>query len=412
MGSGGWLVSVALRHAWERRASAVVVAAGTNLDAVVGLAERLGITLLATDGDPADVALNLAGEIGAALSVVDAELARFARAVAKEASLADVLRVIARELDGIMVALDYEGVVLASAGALPKDTVSRISVDVRGTERTMRLQLAASVPRNGVQNLQLVRTILEVAAPSVQAAWLRGNALEAAASVPTAVAADLPRGAAADLRNFQEDHGNLLLRLGWRPQQRYTAVWIHAPAAPDRAGRTAVLRLLWRKVAVRSPLAEVTGGWLAIVPTEYPEAAAQLEARIESRLGAALAELGLTAGLSRWQPEDEALPALVQEARLAAESAYSSGAGTVLAFGSLGVEAASYFVDPACVALVAELAMPRLMAAPDRDCLVLAVATFLDHRGSVSAAAKALDLHRNTLQTRLNRARDLDIPLD
>ena len=113
MGSGGWLVSAALRHAWERKASAVVVAGSTYSSAVIGLAERLGITLLAAEGDTSGIALALAAEIGAALSVVDAELARFARAVAKDTTLGAVLNTISRELDGIKILLEYDGVSLA-----------------------------------------------------------------------------------------------------------------------------------------------------------------------------------------------------------------------------------------------------------------------------------------------------------
>ncbi len=74
--------------------------------------------------------------------------------------------------------------------------------------------------------------------------------------------------------------------------------------------------------------------------------------------------------------------------------------------------AATTFVDPDAVTLVAELALPRLMACADRDVILAAVAAFLDHHGSVSLAAKALDVHRNTLQIRLNRARELGVPLD
>jgi hypothetical protein len=66
----------------------------------------------------------------------------------------------------------------------------------------------------------------------------------------------------------------------------------------------------------------------------------------------------------------------------------------------------------AAVVDVAELTLPRLMAAPDRDVIINALAAFLDHRGSVSLAAKSLNLHRNTLQARLNRARELGVPLD
>ena len=178
MGSGGWLVSAALRHAWERRASAVVVAGSAYANAAVGLAERLGITLLATDGEPAALALALAAEIGAALSVVDAELARFARTVAKDTTLGDVLKTISRELDGVGVSLEYDGVVLASAGMPPRETDEVITVEVGEANSAVRFTLTARVPTSGVHNLRLVRSILEVATPAVKAAWLLEDLLE------------------------------------------------------------------------------------------------------------------------------------------------------------------------------------------------------------------------------------------
>jgi DNA-binding PucR family transcriptional regulator len=159
-------------------------------------------------------------------------------------------------------------------------------------------------------------------------------------------------------------------------------------------------------------LAEVQGGWLTLVPAGDQDASTQLETRIRTRLGPALAELGMVAGLSRWQEDAPALALIVREARLAAQSARSTGPGTVLGFANLGVVAATTFVDMDAVALVAELSLPRLMSSPDRDVIITAVAAFLDHRGSVSLAAKSLNLHRNTLQARLNRARELGVPLD
>jgi hypothetical protein len=414
MGSGGWLVSAALRHAWERRASAVVVAGSTYSSAVIGLAERLGITLLAAEGNPAGVALALAAEIGAALSVVDAELARFARAVAKDTTLSDVLKTISGELDGVGVSLEYDGIVLASAGIAPRDPAEVIKVDVGTANAAAPSALTARVPASGVLNLRLVRSILEVAAPSVKAAWLMGNSREAARAVPTAALAGLDQGPGSSGTVFEEDHRHLLSQLGWRRHERYTAVWFCRSGGMHAPGNdlTAVLRLLWRKVAARSPLAEVDGGWLALVPAAHEAVVAQLELRLKARLQPALAELGLVAGLSRWAEEAPPLPSTIQEARLAAVSALSAGQGTVLGFAGLGVAAATTFVDRDAVALVAELTLPRLMASPDRDAIVAAVAAFLAHRGSVSVAAAALDVHRNTLQARLTRARELGVPLD
>ncbi|BCW05099.1 MULTISPECIES: helix-turn-helix domain-containing protein [Micrococcaceae] len=413
MGSGGWLVSAALRHAWERRASAVVVAGSAYASAAVGLAERLGITVLVADGDPAALALALAAEIGAALSVVDAELARVARTIAKDTTLGDVLKTISGELDGAGVLLEYDGVVVTSAGMPPRETDEVITVEVDGANSAVRFTLTARVPTSGVHNLRLVGSILEVATPAVKAAWLSEDLLSTARAVPTAAIAALDQDPDASGEEFEEKHRHLLNQLGWREGEPYMSLWFRsAPVQEHRPELTAVLRLLWRKVAVRSPLAEVQGGWLTLVPAGDQDASTQLETRIRTRLGPALAELGLVAGLSRWQEDVPALALIVREARLAAESARSAGPGTVLSFASLGVVAATTFVDVDAVALVAELALPRLMASPDRDVIITSVAAFLDHRGSVSLAAKSLNLHRNTLQARLNRARELGVPLD
>lgn len=413
LGSGGWLVSAALRHAWERRASAVVVADSAYASAAVGLAQRLGITLLAADGDPAALALALAAEIGAALSVVDAELARVARTVAKDTALGDVLKTISKELDGVGVSLEYDGVVLASAGMPQPETDEVITLEFDGADSAVRFTLTARVPTSGVHNLRLVRSILEVATPAVKAAWLLEDLLSTARAVPTAAIAGLDQDPHASGAEFEEKHRHLLNQLGWREGERYVAVWFRSrPVQDHRPELTAVLRLLWRKVSARSPLAEVQGGWLTLVPAGDQDASTQLEARIRTRLGSALAELGLVVGLSRWQEDAPALASIVREARLAAESARSTGPGTVLGFAGLGVAAAATFVDMDAVALVAALTLPRLMASPDRDVIVAAVAVFLDHRGSVSLAAKSLNQHRNTLQARLNRARELGVPLD
>lgn len=413
MGSGGWLVSAALRHAWERRASAVIIADITYSGAVVGLAQRLGITLLAAVEDPAAVALTLAGEIGAALAVVDAELARFARAVAKSTSLGDVLECVSRELGGVEVSLEHAGVVLTSAGTPSREAVEVITMDVRGSNTGTSSRISARVPKSGVQDLQLVRSMLEVAHPSVTAAWLLEGAAETARAVPTEALVGLGRGPDASGVTFEERHRHLLAQLGWRHGGQYVAVWIGGESPEDQHPElTAVLRLLWRKIRRDSTLAEVPGGWLALVPIPNSEAADQLETRSRVRLGATLEELGLSVGLSRWKDGPTELTNVVQEARLAARFARSTGPGSVAGFAGLDVAAVTTFVDTDAVALVAQLTMPRLMVSPDRELVIAAVVAFLNNHGSVSLAAKMLDLHRNTLQTRLNRARELGVPLD
>ncbi|QOT19960.1 helix-turn-helix domain-containing protein (plasmid) [Paenarthrobacter sp. YJN-5] len=411
MGAGGWLASAALRHAWERRASAVIVAGSTYASGVVVLAERLDITLLATHGDPAGLALALSAEIGAALSVVDAKLARVAQAVAKETSVGEVVKTVSRELDGIGISLEYGDIVVASAGTSQRTAVDVISVEVgTASSSSFNFALMAHMPSSGRSNPLMVRSILEVAVPAVKAALLFEDLVSADRAVPTAAFGFLAQDFVASGAELLETQGRLLAELGWRLDEPYVAVFFSSRRAEGCGPElTAVLRLLWRKVAVRSPLAEVQDGWLAIVPAGRLEVGDQLENRIEVRLGAALFALNLTAGLSRWREEPTSLPLIVHEARLAAAAA---SPGKVLGFARLGVSAAATFVDAKAIALVAELTLPRLMACDERDVIIAAVAAFLDHHGSVSLAAKSLNVHRNTLQARLHRARELGVPLD
>ena len=412
LGSRGWLVSAALRLAWERRASAVVVAGSSYSSSVTGLAERLGITLLAADQDPASVALELAAALGAAKSVVNAQLARFARSVARESATQGVLTAISAELDGDRVALEQEEVVLVSAGATSGDT-REIAVPMRGLGDVRPARLTARVSTATLHRAEIARGILEVAAPSLQAAFLLEEVQANANAVPTAALASLEAVTPHDVSAFASRYQHVLTQLGWRRDQQYIAVWIvHEPREAHSPQRTAVLRLLWRKVTARRSLAEVTDGWLAVIPASDTEDPAHLAARIMARIGSALRELSLSVGISSWQPEQPQIVSLVQEARLAAETARGPSAGTIAVFGDLDVAAATSFVDTAAILLIAELTLPELMAAKDRAPVVAAVTAFLDHQSAMTPAARALNVHRNTLQTRLNRARELKVPID
>ena len=412
LGVSGWLVSAALRHAWERRASAVVVAGRSYSSAVVALAERLGITLLVTEDDPASVALELAASIAVARSVVDSQLAAFARAVAKESTVHDVLAVVSRELGGILVTLRRNGVMLSSAGALGKDATA-VMVDVRGVDGDASAQLSASTHMATEFNRSIVRSILEVAAPSVQAARLLEEIRDAVRAAPTSVLSDMVFAEIETVPDTEGPYLNVLNNLGWLPDKHHTAVWI-LPSEKEhpRTEVTAVLRLLWRKVAPHSALAEVSGGWLSLVPVAQPEDGVRLHALIEAHIGAAFAELGISAGVSGRPVGQPSVITSVHEARLAAQHARNLGPGNIESFGQLGVQAASSLIDHHDILRVGQLALPLLMAASDRNHVILAVKAFLDHQSAVIPAAKFLHVHRNTLQARLSRARDLGIPLD
>jgi len=412
MGSGGWQVSAALRHAWERRASAVIIPHSTYAESVISLAERLGINLLAAEADPATVALALAAEIGAVKSVADVDLAQFARAVTKETTVINVLKTISNRLGTLRATLEHEGTVLAAAGTAHSGEV-RVHVDLPAIANWVQVTLVAYIPKVRGYDPNEVRTFLEVAAPSVQAAWMTGEINDDAASAPTLALADLSHAVVGTVESFDRDYPNLLSKLGWHSEQPYEAVWIsHPPNEPHRVGRTAMVRLLWRKIAPRRPLAELEGGWLSIVPVDSGDEPGHLKVRITTRIGASLAELGFSTGISSHEPGVDSMPMIIQEARVAAEYARRVSPATVISFAQLGVGAVCAFTDDAAIKLVAGLTMPDLMAAPDRDRIIADTLAFLDNQCSMTLAAKSLNVHRNTLQQRLNRVRDVGVRLE
>lgn len=406
-GSSGWAISAALRHAWERKASALVVYGTEHSQAVISLAKRLEITLLATEQDPSAIAISLAGDLGAARSVLDAQISRFARALSRETTMTGVLQSISHELDGSYVAVDHSGLVLASTGSIGRDHKD-VVVSIGGAGETAGATLIASVAKSKLLNEYLIHAILEVASPSVQAAWL---ASELAGRTNALAVGQLAEELSLETQ-ATASHTELLRQLGWRSEQSYGAVWIESGTETHQVQRTSVIRFLWHKVAPRRPLAEVPGGWLSVLPLEGQDDLTQLEGRMRSRIGPVFSELGYTAGVSQWQPGATDFPTIVREARLAAKAAKGGGPESVLSYEHVGLNATEEFIDLPSIHLVSELALPELITARDRDQVITTVKALLDNSGSITAAAKALDVHRNTLQSRLNRARELGIPLD
>lgn len=412
VGSGGWQVSAALRHAWERRASAVIIAQSTYAESVISLAERLDINLMAAEQDPSIIALALAAEIGAVKSVAEVNLAQFAKAVTKETTVTTILKTISIRLGGFRLTLEHDGIVLAAAGPAA-DGGPTIQLDLPSVANWGQLKLTASGPKTTELNALDVITYLEVALPSIQSVWMAGEINDSAASAPTLALIDVSDSLEVDAQLANQAHPNLLAKLGWNSAHSYQAVWIAHPAHQQHSmGRTAILRLLWRKVATRRPLAEVRGGWLSLIPVEESEDPRQLRARIGEKVGSSLAELGFSVGTSMRQSGVDNLPVLARQARVAADYGLRMAPGAVTSFEDLGMGAVTAYMDDAAIFLVAGLTLPALMAAPDRDQIIRDTLAFLEHQSSMTLAAKALNIHRNTLQQRINRIRDVGIILD
>jgi DNA-binding PucR family transcriptional regulator len=81
-------------------------------------------------------------------------------------------------------------------------------------------------------------------------------------------------------------------------------------------------------------------------------------------------------------------------------------------FDQVGARAALAWLPVGQIAQVADLCLADLMAARDRAALVETVLTVLDCGGSLSQASARLGVHRNTVLSRVARAKELGLVFD
>jgi DNA-binding PucR family transcriptional regulator len=117
-------------------------------------------------------------------------------------------------------------------------------------------------------------------------------------------------------------------------------------------------------------------------------------------------------GVGRASSGVQGLMKSAAEARLAAHVARRDTAGSVSWFHEVGSSAALAWLPTTEIAQVAELCLPELMSARDREALVQTVLAVLDCGGSLSHASDRLGVHRNTVLARVARARKLGLTFD
>lgn len=115
---GGWIVSVALRYAWERRAVAVVVPTQSFSQSVIDLARRFDVALLTANGIDR-TALMLARELGALEAGVLTRLDAMESRVVRARTIQDVLIEISQEIGDGLVQVVVAGVELHTHGQRP-----------------------------------------------------------------------------------------------------------------------------------------------------------------------------------------------------------------------------------------------------------------------------------------------------
>lgn len=417
--AGGWSLAAALHLAWERNASAVVVARSVAGASSAALAQRLNMTLVVIDEQPVEAALQLAGHVSAPDAARALRQALFAERLAEESSTRAVLAALNAELDPVPVALVVGGALLAgrAASLVEGPDAAQVRVDVKGPGERAWAQLVAAVPARVPGAARQVEAVLRLARPALLAslAQARLNTAQRAAHEQAAFGMLRQLTGEPPPERVSPEVGSpaWTVDLGWHVDGFNRAVWL----APVRPGGTAheqlteLVRAAWLRARPTWPLVAEDDGWISWSSTSDADDVTVLRPTLSGFRETAAAH-GLVIGVGRPVRGVAGLMRSVAEARLAAHVARDSGPGAVQWFDQVGPPAALAWLPTAEIAQVAELCLQDLMAAKDRRTLVDTVLAVLDCGGSLSQASQRLGVHRNTVLTRVARARQLGLDFE
>ncbi|MEV7621206.1 helix-turn-helix domain-containing protein [Microbacterium sp. NPDC089321] len=415
---GGWMISAALRYAWERRACALIVPEQPFTASVIELAKRLEVSLLTTRRDMTRLAIDAAIRIGAARAEVMVRVRAVVDRLADVPGPAQAIALLSDELGGAEVWIESSGArTLASPTPASIDSASqraplvraRLGMGAEGPDADSDL-LLARVP---AQAVVFGEQLLAGAAPSVRALLLEQRLTATRSSLP-AISITALTGSAS-VTSFEE------------PEAGKTTAWPQAPldgsffavclltSEPDRVG--ALVHQIWLMAFPEAPLARFDGGWIGFLPAEDPSQRTRALERVRSGFVRA-AGVPITGGSSRIHRSPAEARYAVREAWLAARladprTAAADGPGTdaFVEFESAPLRLLSRLVPLDLAEQLVAALFPRLLADPSAPRLIEAVIGYLSANGSVSTAAARLGLHRNTVQSRLHRAAELDVDL-
>lgn len=414
---GGWMISAALRYAWERRASALIVPEPSITDTAVELARRLDVSLLGTRQDSTRLALDVGLQIGLARAGSIARIQAFTERISRAETLTSAMEAISRELGGRPVRIESSGTVtfsvagddgpVATRGAVP---AVRVSVPIYLRDRSPDV-LAVDA---GDHESDYAEQALEAAVPSVRALLNESRLDSILDSLPPLTVASL---AGVTRTGFIDAPGREAYEqlIRWPLSGDYVAVCI-LTGDGERLGPA--VHQIWQASFPEMPLARVADGWLAFAQVRGGGAQKRSIAEMRSRFEA-VRGLGIRVGVSRRHSSPEKVIDSVREAWIAArladggssDASGGGGASGLLVFSEISTRLLDRLLPASLAEQLASVMMPELLADPAADEVMETVVAYLSCRGSVSGAATMLGLHRNTVQARIRRAEELGLSL-
>lgn len=410
---GAWVVSAALRYAWERKASGIVVPTQALGDTLAELAQKLEVSLFVSQAEIVPAALEFAEVLGKARSEAQGRTDELRRQIESRASLEAALEAAAQALGGCEISLGDGDLELMRSGstldAAEKhqghytEPYSRhsgartdlVTLDVPGPSR---YQLSARVESDRQED---ARAVLAAVVPTVRAFLAEGQLRQLRASLPVIAAASYLDADPADLRSAHGPSAQSIAMTSSVPPRALAVCFVSSDA--ERLGGAIVNA--WALAAPNAPLHRFRDAWIGFVSADHEGSRAAVRAALTRALPG-LSALPVSIGFSAEHLDDRPLNDAMREGWLAANCAQP---GTTLAFEDITIELVPRILSSEIAEAFLRSLAPRFMGDDAVGLLAPLVLTVLDNGGSISQTAAALGVHRNTVQQRLSRATALGL---
>ncbi|PDQ34705.1 MAG: hypothetical protein B5766_09965 [Candidatus Lumbricidophila eiseniae] len=402
---GGWLLSGALRYAWERHAAALIVPDDALAISVLELAKRLDVNFLSSPRAMSRMVLDIAIGIGRLQAATESRIITLRQRIEDAPDIVTAVGLISRELGGCLVQANSSGTLIASAGKPPPASQSaRVTSSPRPFESPV--ELVALVPN---QQLEFAHNALNAAVPTARIMLLTDELEAIQKALPLLSMVTLTGLGFA--RSMQPDTDRFADAMHIPSHKPHVAVCLLvADSSHDVALFSSPVYHVWRRAFKGSPLSRMDGGWITFLSVDAVGTATSdaIAHTLTERVVEPLRAIGVAVGISTIGNDERIASDLAGEAWLAAKVARPNAAAT---FDRISQPLLSRLIPRELAQRLVGVYFPRLQADSQFNELARCAVAYLDCVGSVSATATRLGLHRNTVQARLRRITELGVNL-